>query len=709
MRVMIPRGRVARRAVPVVVGVLLGALVACSDDSDSSANSGASKTPMLLLFAGSAPGARNVDGFGAVASFRDPSGLAIDAGGNIYVADTGTSTIRKITPSGRVTILAGIPGAVGSTDGARATARFNEPSGVAVDGSGNVFVADTGNSTIRMISSAGVVTTVAGASGLVGSADGSASIARFNKPSDVAVDGSGTLYVADTGNSTIRAITPAGLVKTVAGKAGSTGSADGIGTMARFKAPNGLAIEKGAVLVADTGNHIIRKISSSGAVTTLAGVAGAMGYADASGGLASFHLPRALTVDGAGNVYVADTLNNTIRKITPAGLVTTLSGIGGVDGNADGDASVARFSEPSGAVADRAGNIIVADKVNNIIRKVAPDGSVRTLAGSAIRYDSGREPQSIAGSEDATGPWARFNEPSGLTVDRSGNVYVTEVGNNTVRKITRDGVVTTLAGSEGDAGVGFKDASGSSARFDSPLGVAADAAGNLYVADMGNGAIRKVSSSGTVTTFAKGLAGPRGVAVDSDGNVYVADAAGVSKDIGGVKDRTGQSVIRKITSAGLVTIFAGPTFDANDGTGRTVEFRSPRGMATDHAGNVYVADSGNNAIRKISAAGVVTTVAGASGMTGSDDGPADRATFNLPLGVATDADGDVYVADTGNNTIRKITPAGTVSTIAGQPAISGFMPGRLPGQLTAPVAVAISGNTLYTTTADAIVKVTNLP
>ena len=495
----------------------------------------------------------------------------------------------------------------------------------------------------------------------------------------------------------------------MAGAAGNVGFADGVGSKARFNSPTGIGINAGILYVADSGNQTIRKVTTRGAVTTLAGIAGAVGSADGPGLLASFHSPRGLAIDRAGNLYVADSGNNIVRKVTPAGTVTTLAGAAGVDGSADGAPALARFSEPAGAAVDRAGNIYVTDKTNNTIRKVAPNGSVSTLAGSAIRYEHAGASQSLSGSTNATGEWARFSEPSGITLDRAGNVYVTEIGNNMIRRITTAGVVTTFAGSAGDVGVGYKDATGSSARFDSPLAVAADGSDNLYVADMGNNAIRKITPSGTVTTLAKGLQGPRAVTVDAEGNVYFADTPGLHDEDGVVRDSHGASVIRKITPAGVVTKLAGPTFDLNDGTGRAVEFKSPRGLAADRAGNVYVADSGNNAIRKITPAGVVTTLAGAAGLIGSDDGPPDHATFNAPLGLTVDAKGSVYVADTGNNTIRKITPAGEVTTVVGVPAVSGFLPGKLPGQLTAPVAVALSGTTLYITTADAIVQVTHLP
>ncbi len=231
------------------------------------------------------------------------------------MADTDNHTIRKITSAGVVTTLAGSAGISGSADGTGSAARFNNPNGVAVDGSGNVYVADTCNHTIRKITSAGVVTTLAGSAGSSGSADGTGSAARFNYPYGVAVDGSGNVYVADTNNHTIRKITSAGVVTTLAGSAGSSGSADGTGSAARFNYPYGVAVDgSGNVYVADTANHTIRKITSAGVVTTIGGTAGVMAGTDGVGGSAQFAYPWGVAVSTAGVLYVADSCNNRISR-----------------------------------------------------------------------------------------------------------------------------------------------------------------------------------------------------------------------------------------------------------------------------------------------------------------------------------------------------------------------------------------------------------
>jgi len=335
------------------------------------------------------------------------------------------------------TTWAGVKESSGTNDGAGSSARFYGPHGTAVDSNGNVYVADTYNDTIRKVTPAGVVTTLAGLAGSSGTNDDTGSAARFNEPNGLAVDGNANVFVADTGNHTIRKITPAGEVTTLAGLAGSPGTADGTGTVARFFNPNGVAVDDGGIVyVADTFNHAIRKITSAGEVTTLAGLAGSYGTNDGTSSTARFFYPDGVAVDSDGNVYVADTNNHTIRKITPAGVVSTLAGLAGVSGTNDGTTSAARFNGPSGVAVDNDRNIYVTDTGNSTIRKIAewvitpcgpvsvPGGLVTTVGGLAGRCDN----------VDGTGTVARFFGPSGVTVDQERIVYVGDASEDTIRK-----------------------------------------------------------------------------------------------------------------------------------------------------------------------------------------------------------------------------------------------------------------------------------
>jgi sugar lactone lactonase YvrE len=620
-------------------------------------------------FAGPVGGFGSIDASGSAARFHTPGGVAVDSSGNVYVADTYNHTIRKITPAGVVTTLAGTAGLQGIADGSGSSARFTYPEGVAVDGSGNVYVGDWGNHTIRKITPVGVVTTLAGTAGSFGSADGTGSAAQFYNPWGVTVDGSGNVYVADYNNHAIRKITPAGVVTTLAG--GSYGSADGTGSAAQFEHPRGVAVDgSGNVYVADTGYSAIRKITPAGVVTTFAAASG----------------PSAVAVDASGNLYVAD--RDWISKITPAGVVTTFAG--NLPGSADGTGSAAQFNSPSGVTVDGSGNVFVADSGNHTIRKITPAGVVTTLAGMAGPSDR----VASSGSADGTGGAARFYNPQGVAVDGSGNVYVADMFNSTIRKITPAGVVTTLAGTAGSTG--SADGTGSAARFRYPKGVAVDGSGNVYVTDYDNHTIRKITSAGVVTTLAgtAGLQGsadgtgstarfydPSGVAIDGSGNVYVAD--------------WGNHTIRKITPAGVVTTFAGTAGSqgSTDSTGSAARFSYPDGVAVDGSGNVYVA--GNNTIRKITPAAVVTTLAGTAGAYGNADGVGSAARFDYSYGVGVDASGNVYVADTVNDTIRKVTPAGVVTTVAGTVGSRGSTDGTgSAARFWSPYGVAVdaSGN-----------------
>ena len=427
-------------------------------------------------------------------------GVAADSANNIYVANA--YTIRKITPAGVVTTLAGTFGVVGSTDGVGAAASFDFLVGVATDSAGNVYVADAGIFTIRKVTSAGAVSTLAGSAGLAGSADGSGAAARFNLPRGVATDSAGNVYVGDSNNNMIRKISPTAAVSTLAGAAGAlTGSTDGTATAARFRNPYGVATDgAGNVYVADTGNGTIRRITSAGVVTTFAGNAdGFTGSTDGTGTAARFYVPTAVATDSAHNVYVADTNNHTIRKITPAAAVSTLAGSAGLVGSADGSGAAARFSHPYGVATDGAGNVYAADADNSTIRKITPAGAVSTLAGSA----------GLTGSADGSGVAARFARPFGVATDSAGNIYVADTGNHTIRLVTPAGGVATFAGTAGV--VGSTDGVGTAARFNGPLGVATDSAGNVYVSDSGNHTIRKITRGGVVSTVV-GVAGQPGFA-----------------------------------------------------------------------------------------------------------------------------------------------------------------------------------------------------
>ncbi len=731
----------------------------------------------------------SADGVGTLAQFNGPQSVAVDTNGNIFVADTGNHTIRKINPAGVVTTIAGFPGSPGSADGTNAAARFNQPAALAFDGTGNLFVADSENSVIREISPEGtdwIVTTIAGSAGVPGTNDGIGASARFFLPRGIFVDGSNNIYVVDDSSALLEFrltiiidATPAvrklsligtnwqvstfyaesgfrsfgnqgpifGIVGDAAGNlylpqtsgttgfppgipdgppegqiaelssgptniittsiAGSTdsGFADGAGTNASFGFPEGLAIdESGNLYVSDFYFHEIRKVIGTGTnrlVSTIAGSAGNPGIGDGVGTNAYFNKPEGLALDAQTNLYVADTGNHAIRQITPAGVVITLAGALDSQGSSNGAGISAKFNLPHAAVADRLGNIYIADYGNNTVRKITPAGDVTTLAGAPGQQ----------GSADGIGDQARFWGPIALAVNDSNDVFVADCYNKSIRKISATGVVTTIAGSPGTlprvsgptgnkgpaGGVpgtsGMIDGSGTNAQFVGPQGIALDAAGNLYVSDSGYcvldfttnsitvqlaNAIRKISPSGTnwiVTTITgtnyahvngsgtnAQVQNPFGLIVDSATNLYVAEHDGCTI-------RMLQPIIASGQTNVLVTTIAGQYMSGNnDGHGTNAQFSSPEGIALDANSNLYVADTGNNTIRKISPSGtnwIVTTIGGLAGNPGSVDGTGAVSLFNQPASLTVDFSGNVYVADTANNTIRKgvFTQQGTAPVL----------------------------------------------
>jgi uncharacterized repeat protein (TIGR01451 family) len=616
----------------------------------------------LAIVAGTGIEGFSGDGGPAIsAQLFTPKGLALDGSGNLFIADSTNHRIRKVTPAGTISTVAGVgfmgfPPSQSVGDGGPATAaRLFYPEGVAVDVSGALLIADTNNYRIRKVT-AGIISTVAGVGqrGFLG--DGQLAVfALLSAPSSVTVDASGNILIADTGNSRIRRVTPDGVIQTIAGN-GTQGPAvdGGPATAAAIAYPNGVAADaSGNIFIADTQHSRIRKVNASGTISTVAGT-GTLGSGGDGGPATSAQLsyPNWVDVDANGNLFIADrgyaAVYFKIRKVTPAGVISTAAGNGNFgDG---GNARLASFGSPMGLALDSSGSLYVADTNHSRIRKISRPGTVSTVATGS-------------------------NGVAVIAVDASDNVYFSECGFS-IYKLTPQGAQSTLATNEYNwyfCDYYYYYARGA---------VAVDAGGNLIVANTFSNRIDKVAPNGQITPFAGtgtyGFAGdggpataaqfrnPWGLALDSAGNLYIADMS--------------NNRIRKITPGGVISTVAGTGvsgFSGDGGAASSAQLSGPGGVAVDAAGNLYIADSFNNRIRRVNPAGIITTVAG-TGLAGfaGDGGLATSARLSFPTGLVLDSAGNLFIADNGNDRIRRIgfvltAPSlGSLSTSVGVPGTS---------------------------------------
>jgi sugar lactone lactonase YvrE/predicted small secreted protein len=641
----------------------------------------------------------NPDGARASAIFNSPFGITTD-GTSLYVADRYNQTIRKaVIATGAVTTLAGSTGSSGSADGTGTAARFNEPVAITTDGT-NLYVADSLNHTIRkVVIASGAVTTLAGSAGSSGATDGTGTEARFYYPYGIATDGT-NLYVSDGGNTIRKVVIATGAVTTLAGSAGSSGATDGAGAAARFNNPNGIAIDGTNLYVADSDNNTIRQVViATGAVTTLAGSAGVRGSSDSTdgaGATARFSFPFGITTDGT-NLYVADSADKTIRKVVIAtGAVTTLAGSAGLSGATDSAGAAARFVSPQG-IAIAGTDLYVTDCDRYIL--FGPDGfsTIRKveIATAAVTTPAGGARP--GGSTDGTGAAARFYNPRVVTTDGS-NLYVTDSENHTIRQVViATGAVTTLAGSAGSSG--SADGTGAAARFNQPRGITTDGT-NLYVADRNNHIIRNVViATGAVTTLA-GSAGSSGATDGMSAAARFNSPYGITTDGTNlyVTDSYNHTIRKVVIATGAVTTLAGSAGSrgATDGNGAAALFNTPNGITTDGT-NLYVADFGNHTIRRVViATGAATTLAGSAGSSGATDGTGPAARFDYPNGMTTDGS-NLYLTDSDNHTIRKVeTATGAVTTLAGSAGLKGATDGNgSVARFTYPNGITTDGTNLY--------------
>jgi uncharacterized protein (TIGR03437 family) len=578
-------------------------------------------------------------------------GLVADSSGALYFSDSWNNRVRRVAPDGTITTVAGSGSRSFSGDGGPATAAgLDSPTGLARDAAGNLYVSD-GDDRIRKVSPSGIITTIAGTGTGGFSGDGGpATSARLRDPQGLAVDSSGRLYVADRGNQRIRRISADGIITTIAGG----GIADSGPATAVFLAlPLGVSVDAALNLyIADGYNNRICKVSPSGTLVTIANVSQTGGFAGDGWPAAAALLnePAGVLADNAGNIFIADTENWRIRKITPDGNIATIAGNGGYHFFGDGGPpSAAELNKPSALAFDGNGNLYIADVENYRIRRIDTRGTITTIAGTGVKD------YTVAG-DGGPATAANISPVEGIVADRLGNVYFSQSG--AIRRVSPGGIITTVAGT-GARAFGGDGGPATLAQLDVPDGLALDAAGNLYIADYNNNRVRKVDTGGIIRTVAGGgsslgdggpatsamLDRPVAVAVDGSNNLYISD--------------TRARRVRKVTPTGTISTYAGGGTSLLEGIPATQAMISGLGdLALDAAGNLYLADSFDHRVRKVTPGGIIGTVAGngSAGFSG-DGGPAVAASLDHPEGIALDAAGNLFIADRENDRIRAVLAA----------------------------------------------------
>jgi trimeric autotransporter adhesin len=636
------------------------------------------------------------------ATLNNPIGIVIDSSGNYYVSLQGIDLVIKIGANGIASPFAGNGASGFSGDGGPALqAELNNPAGLAVDSSGNVYIADSTNNRIRMVNSQGIITTVAGSALSTYTGDGGpATSAGLQFPLALCFDPSGNMYIADTSHSVIRMVNTNGIISTFAGVGSvATGGDKGPATQAGLNQPAGvLADGKGNVYIADSSNNTVRVVNN-GIINEFAGQylvgnTGDNGYAMNS----LLNYPTSLSEDQAGNLYILDQNNNRVRVVSPSGLINAYAGSGVGGGAGDQGLATGASLAPRAITMDPANNLYIADGTNNRIREVYVSSHViNTIAGNGLStitprgillsgsmvYFSDTTADRVRGvdlsngatsllagdgvaefqGDTAAATAASLNAPHGLAVDSSGNYYIADTGNDNIRQVNTAGIINTVAGNN-TASFSGDGALATEAALNAPNDVAIDSGGNIWIADTSNQRIREAQVNGNINTVAGGgtsnansgpatslaLSSPSGILAEASGSILISD--------------TSHNRVMRLANGTLVTVAGGngAGFSGDGGAATSAKLRQPLGLSEDSYGNIYIADSGNDAIRQVGADGIIATVAGlpptasGSGTPGynGDGSPATAFELNQPGNVTTAPNCMVLISDTSNHRVREL-------------------------------------------------------
>jgi len=588
-----------------------------------------------------------------------PGRVATDRSGNVYF--TALNSVFRLS-GGSITRLAGVGTAGYSGDGGPATAaQLNNPEGVVIDTAGDIYIADTQNQVVRYVSaSTGLISTVAG-NGTPGSNGdyGVPTQAQLDLPTAVALDASNNLYICDSANNTIRLVSN-GVITPYLGNYIPGYAGDGAGIIS-MDDPTDIFFDSAWNLwIADFGNGRVREYGTNGITSTVVG--GGTTYTE--GGFATAAAlagPHSVVVDSSGNVYIADADDNRVRKIVQTtGIITTFAGAGAYGFAGDGGAAnAAQVNTPNAVAVDPSGNVYIVDLFNARLRMVNSSGIINTIVGNgAVNY---------AGDGGAAQN-AQMNGPSAVAVSAAG-AFIADTNNQRIRQINSSGIISTVAGN-GTPGFGGDGAAAANAQVAFPGAVTTDTSGNLYIADTGNQRVREIVNGTIATVAGNGTAGYSG-----DGGA--ATSATLNSPSGLVVDGAGNlyisdfsnNVVRKV-SHGVISTIAGSGLQAYAGDGgraTSAGLNGPLGLALDASGNLYIADSENHSVRIVTPGGMISTFAGNGNLGDSGDGGlAANAQLATPAGLAIDTSGNVYISDSGANRVRMVTPGGLITTVGGK-------------------------------------------